>query len=218
MDRRLFLILYIFIGILDLGILSLYPEYRVFSKPLIMISLILFFLSVTRSTGLHKEKILFALALLFALSGDIFLIPENLFVFGLGSFLLMQIGYSVSFLFGNNFWGKREWVFTSIIAVISLLNLYYLWPSLDTMKIPVVVYTLAISAMTVLAFTRDKVSTGYSMILAGSIFFLVSDSLLAIQLFSAEIAYGGLVVMATYIAAQYLIVCGYTKYLMTTYT
>jgi hypothetical protein len=49
------------------------------------------------------------------------------------------------------------------------------------------------------------------MVLAGAFLFVISDSSIAINKFSHHFANAGIVVMTTYLIAQYLIVLGYIR-------
>ena len=78
------------------------------------------------------------------------------------------------------------------------------------MKIPVLIYAIIISLMAIMATNRygrtNRVS--FIMVLMGAIFFLASDTALAINKFSSPYAYSGIVIMATYMLAQYYITRG----------
>ncbi|NDK18698.1 MAG: lysoplasmalogenase [Zetaproteobacteria bacterium] len=78
---------------------------------------------------------------------------------------------------------------------------------LGAFKIPVVVYGLVISSFGALCFInnlqqKDKAS---AVLLIGALLFMLSDSLLAVNKFYRSIEILNLLVMLTYIAAQYLI-------------
>ena len=93
----------------------------------------------------------------------------------------------------------------------------YLWPGLHDMKIPVAVYVLAIAAMGWQATARwigagpsgvtASVVTEPGALLAciGAVFFLVSDSVLAVNRFRRPFAAAQAVVLGTYFLAQCLI-------------
>lgn len=51
----------------------------------------------------------------------------------------------------------------------------------------------------------------FSLVFSGSLFFVVSDTLIAVNRFLVTTPYAGLFVMATYIAAQFLIMKGILK-------
>lgn len=81
--------------------------------------------------------------------------------------------------------------------------------------VPVLVYMLAISAMSYAAFIRDRSLPGYGMVLFGTLFFIISDAVLAIQAFGPGMKLGSLTVMSTYAAAQFFIVTGFILSLKT---
>jgi uncharacterized membrane protein YhhN len=77
----------------------------------------------------------------------------------------------------------------------------YLWPRTGTHRVPVLLYSAALLAMTVTALDRRSPAAG-----AGGLLFLVSDSLLALRKFGGiELPAGDALVMATYAAAQALL-------------
>jgi len=208
-----FLWIYAFIGIADLFVLTAWPEWRFITKPLIMISLMVHFLRASRQIKSRKAVYIFGLALVFAWLGDVFLLAEDRFIFGLGSFLIMQLLYVICFLIGHNFHGKREWFYAALLLATTAAVNFMLWPHVGDLRIPVIVYTLAIGLMSYVAYSRDLLSKGYMSIWIGTVFFLVSDSLLAINLFNGPIAMGGILVMSTYIIAQFMITVGYIDFL-----
>ena len=60
---------------------------------------------------------------------------------------------------------------------------------------------------------RDRVSeASFYPVFVGALLFILSDSLLAFDKFLVPIPHAGVLVMSTYIAAQYLIVEGVTAY------
>jgi len=209
-------ILYLVFGVIciaDLVVMTSYAEFRYFSKPLIMISLMAFFL--TRSEVPLEDSLtrMFLVSMVFGLGGDVLLMFDGMFLFGLLSFLVMQIGYISCYLRGKNFFGRREITIGMVIAMLVVANILYLWPNLDTMKFPVIFYSLALGLMAWTAFTRDLRKPGYFQVAAGSVFFLISDSLLGIEAFTGEILLGRGSVMVTYCLAQLLIVTGFASYL-----
>ena len=142
-------------------------------------------------------------ALIFSCIGDVLLmLPFDWFLFGLGSFLIAH------FFYIRHFWGvwDREhvpfrWIPTLVIGIYLAGLLFLLSPILGDLKGPVIVYGLVISAMLLLAFHSGR--SGYQW---GACLFVLSDSLLAINKFHTPLPLAGLLVMATYGAAQYLLV------------
>lgn len=188
------------------------PEWRWFTKPLLMPLLLLgFYLSSTKrnSTGFY----FIAAALVFSWAGDVLLQMKGMFIPGLISFLLAHIFYIVYFIRSNP--GKKGLLqFQPLIGIpvllYILLFLWMLFPYLDALKIPVTVYGITIGTMLLASInmrrkTNDMAAT-YFMI--GALLFVVSDSLLAVNLFAYSHMLLSLCVMLTYSSAQYLIVKG----------
>jgi uncharacterized membrane protein YhhN len=178
------------------------------TKPLLMISLGIFYFQKTKANLTLQDKIMLA-ALVFSCFGDTFLMFQaknpHFFLFGLGSFLLAQIAYC--FIFSKN--GKRD-LFKRIPFVLYSASLFYfLKPSIpNDFLFPIIVYTLAITWMGNQAVERQANPKSYQFVLLGAITFIVSDSLIAINKFAFSIPMAGLWIMATYIVAQYLIIEG----------
>ena len=201
-----FLILYIFLGILDLLSISFFIEFRWLTKPLILLSLIWFY----NNTESSNKSLLFQAGLFMALLGDIFLINDGqlYFLLGLGSFLVMQLCYSLYFIRNSFVATAQKWLF--VIFLFAVLGLYMngIWEKLGEMVIPVLVYSTIIVLMASTAILRSTTLKGYWSVVVGAIFFIISDGLIAWNSFIESINQGGILIMATYIIAQYLIVNG----------
>lgn len=206
-------LIFTIIGMADLLVLSFWPQYRAITKPLIMLSLLGYFYLETRQVDYKNLKILFSCALVFAWLGDVFLLGQSYFIYGLLSFLVMQVLYTLSFVKDQNYYGRREWLYGMVLSTIVVAMNYYLSDHVGDMRIPVIVYTLAISLMSYVAYTRDFTWAGYWSVFIGTVFFLVSDSLLSLNMFRGPVQGFGIMVMATYIIAQWLIVKGFVDYL-----
>jgi len=206
-----FTILFITLGLVDLFAVSYYPSFRWISKPLIMISLISYYFFSTRDRSLFN--VVFFAGLIAALLGDVFLLlnGEKYFLLGLGSFLIMQVIYIFTFIKGSYHRSTSK----GLIALVFLVTLIYflklLWPHLDAMAIPVSIYSLIIVVMAISALMRNKNLTGYNWVLGGAILFMISDGFIAWNKFMTPVALGGIIVMSTYILAQYFILMGMLK-------
>lgn len=207
------------IAFLFLALLHLYavyanlPNLRFFSKPLICISLIFI---LYKETGLKKniEKLV-AVGLFFGCLGDIFLmLNENMFVAGLASFLIGHILYVIAFSKQTSAKALSKHKSYILIAGILASFSYYLYsilkPSLGPLKIPVILYIIVIAAMAFFAYTRRYQTNTLSFIicLIGTLLFIFSDSILALNKFVAYLANSGLYIMSSYILAQYFITLG----------
>ena len=196
-----------FLVILVLNILFIYTltEYRTVSKPMIMASLIGFYIS-----NVKTQSNTFILALIFALFGDIFLMFDSneFFLIGLGSFLLMQILYAYNF-YQDYSGDKRLFAKAStILLILGIAVLSYLWNGLGDLKIPVMIYTFAILLMVLTAIIRNKQLNGYHEIFYGVVLFLISDAFLGISKFGIPNPNFGIIVIVTYMIAKFLIVRG----------
>jgi uncharacterized membrane protein YhhN len=223
MKNRLLTILFIFsITGVFIGIVFHLKWFDYLCKPLIMISIGSYFLQ--NSKKIDKRIIRIALiAFLFSLFGDIFLMFTDkrmiLFILGLGSFLVAQVSYSLlfhrsvkisdnkPFLPGNWIW-LIGYVTYGVIFYISLFN------HLDViLKIAAFAYMTALLGMSAMALNRFKAvnSSSFFQVFTGSVLFVISDSLIALDKFLMPIPNNLLLVMSTYIAAQYLIMRGILK-------
>lgn len=207
--------LFIFVAIAE-ALLQIFnwQEFNLFVKPLIVVSLAAFYIQNSES----KNR-LFILALFFCWLGDVFLLFEQLngfyFMGGLGSFLIAHI--LLIFLYGklkntegDSFNGpqKARVSFPVILAGTGLISILY--PSLGALKIPVIIYAVALMIMVLQAIYRYGFTSSKSFwnVCVGALFFMLSDSLLALNKFYQPIANAGVLVIATYMAALYFIVRG----------
>lgn len=212
-----FQLLFVFIFILQL--LSVWSSKTVlasFSKPLIVISLLIMLSVGTRLKGRFHKRIF--TGLVFALAGDVLLTyaagSENFFIWGLAAFLLCHLFYIRAFYLDFKSApeldkkGARIAIFCCAILAISFY--FYLRPHLGIMKLPVMTYILVISMMMMMScFRNQRVNNiSFKLILFGAIFFLLSDGILAYNKFVSPISHSGVWIMASYMIAQYLITMG----------
>jgi uncharacterized membrane protein YhhN len=131
---------------------------------------------------------------------------------GLGSFLICQILYAmVFFKFGSQpLVGPVSRIGSLLVSIYLLLLTFFLFPFLGELFIPVLIYSLAISTMLVLAIGLEGKIDGRIavLIIGGAAFFVISDSLLATDKFVEPFPLSRLMVMSTYLLAQYGIVFG----------
>jgi len=154
--------------------------------------------------------------LLFSWAGDVILEfsdNSNMFTLGLISFLLAHVMYFMVFVSTpgrNTILSDRKWVLIPVISYGAVL-VSILYNDLAQMRLPVIMYTIVILTMLSGAINRiGKVKkASFNMILAGAILFVISDSVIAVNKFSYPFASSGIVIMSTYVLAQYLLVTGY---------
>jgi uncharacterized membrane protein YhhN len=89
----------------------------------------------------------------------------------------------------------------------------FLKDGLGAMLIPVAIYMLVILTMATTAYLRKNSVNilSYGLVFLGALFFMISDSILAINKFHQPIPWSDISIMATYAIAQYLIVLGILK-------
>jgi uncharacterized membrane protein YhhN len=212
-----FSISFVLIGILDLFIEVFdISEARLFIKPLICIVLSGYLISKTRLYG-NFSKLIFA-GLVFSLIGDIALLfagkGGTFFIVGLSAFLVAHIFYATAFFRDYRYdpHASKKYGHIMLFVMTVFTISFYIWirPYLVDMKMPVMAYMVVISIMAITAGYRyERVNLlSFQLILAGAICFIVSDTLLAINKFVQPFLFSGVFIMATYMAAQFLITLG----------
>lgn len=146
------------------------------------------------------------LGLLFSLMGDVLLmLPSNLFLPGLVSFLIAHVFYILAFSKGQNLrlQNLSWWPF----LLFGVLIVGFMMPSLGEMTIPVLAYMIVILTMGWRAYERwsQRKTVEAKWALIGAILFIVSDTALGINRFRLPFELATLVVLGTYFPAQWLI-------------
>lgn len=143
----------------------------------------------------------FVLALVLSLAGDVFLmLPRNLFVAGLASFLLGHVAYIAGFGLGEA-WPWILGVTLVALAVGTPILRALLARGEKELVGPVVAYMAVISVMVACA-----IGTGDAVAIAGAVLFMASDSLIAWNRFVRPLAWAPVTIMVTYHLAQALLV------------
>lgn len=220
MNKKVFFFLFILsvTGVFT-GIILYEKWFDFIFKPLIMISLGGMFFA--ESAGV-RTKVFAGWAFLFSLLGDTFLMfagkNQLFFMAGLGSFLVSQIGYIFLFQHSNKIaeiqsclYLKKHpgWLFLYFVYGTSIY--FLLFSNLDVvLKVAVFIYMVALLGMSVMALDRKGVipEKSFQFVFIGSLLFVISDSAIAINKFLQPIPFDGIIVMSTYMAAQFLIVRG----------
>ncbi|WP_299434684.1 lysoplasmalogenase [uncultured Aquimarina sp.] len=205
---------YAFIVILDLicGSLEGFEVFRYFTKPSILIALLVFFIKNNSmlTKGVRRYMLL---AIIFSLIGDVFLLFDKMhslfFIGGLASFLMAHIFYVLVFAKKRN--KKRKGtVFLIFTLVYGAVLFCVIQEGLAALLMPVAVYMIIILTMSNMAYLRKGMvpHISYGLVFIGSLFFMLSDSLLAINMFHTSLFLGNILIMSTYAIAQFLIVYG----------
>ncbi len=218
MIEYIFLILFFIVAIIEL-----FAEYKenkkikYLSKPLLMPLLILFYIfGAIEGASISQIDWLIVVALISGCAGDIFLMLENeekWFLFGMVAFLMNQIFYIISFflsisdIMNFDIWGL-------FLLGPAILVLIFTVPRFikktEDMKIPVLVYLVAILIMHIAAILRLAEFSGFPFIFVyvGSISFIFSDACIATNKWAGEFTNARLIIMTTYIMAQFYITLG----------
>jgi uncharacterized membrane protein YhhN len=160
----------------------------------------------------RKRARLLTLALLCSAAGDVFLgiDGERLFVPGLASFLLTHLLYAAIFVQSSKTsrapltgWRKVALVAVPVFAA-SFASV--LFPKLGGLAAPVVLYMIVIVTMAVLSLRLNA-----WMVPVGALFFVASDSLLALGKFLWSAPWISPAIWITYALAQLLIVFGLSE-------
>lgn len=145
-------------------------------------------------------------ALVASLAGDVFLMLEDRFVLGLGSFLVAHLLYIGAFV-TMDFIGGGFVVGAALVAVlIRLVGVRIVVgaaASSERLRNPVALYMLVISIMVAFAF-----ATARPWAIAGAVLFYVSDACIGWSRFVAEFPQQRLVIMTTYHLGQVGLVLG----------
>jgi len=152
---------------------------------------------------------LLSAALLFCAAGDAALgyeDGENLTI-GLGLFLVAQVLFVVTFT--RDFKVQKPRIPGAIFLIAyAVLMAFILRPTLEDMALPVYVYLTVITVMGVAAAFRYPSS---GLVVGGALFFIASDSMLAIAEFRDPLPASDYLVMITYYVAIFLIAYGMVR-------
>lgn len=212
--ESIWLQLYVFVGMTHIISLVTALEWlSILTKCLLMPLLFMYVYTCIE----HKHPVFkpVAGALLFSWVGDVLLLFQEsnslFFILGLAAFLLAHLTYILVFrraVRTGESTLRAFWMLLPLLFAGALLVRIY--AGLEDMAIPVFAYALAISAMCIFAMRRAGRTDAYSFgfVLAGAVIFILSDSMIAWNSFYRPFALARLLIMSTYIFAQYLIITG----------
>ncbi len=158
--------------------------------------------SMTSENKIYSHYLITALC--FCLLGDIFLLNELYFLFGLSAFLIAHMVFTYAFSMVYGFYKKVS----PLIILFLVCGSYFLYlkPGLKSYTLPVAIYMTAIIIMTWQAvglFIRNR-QRAYLLIAIGGVLFTLSDALLAYNKFKQPFVLADVLILATYWAAIYL--------------
>ncbi|MGA8513695.1 MAG: lysoplasmalogenase family protein [Burkholderiaceae bacterium] len=183
----------------------------------IAIFIVATYVHMTRTTTLNTTKNstdtsfsfaprLLLAALGFSLIGDVLLMFHGYFVFGLVAFLCAHLAYIALFKRGVAWFPHRGALLATLVYGAAMYAFIYSYlPA--ALKLPVAVYVLAIALMGAQALGRASVrrDDASRCVAIGALFFMASDTLLAINRFVTPLPVSALWVLSSYYTAQFLI-------------
>lgn len=188
-----------------------------YTKPWLMAWIAIYFLIFSTRTD---YRVVAVLAFFFSWVGDMFLMlahtNELLFFAGVGGFFVAQLFYVYLFTFYSGSLSVKGFIrryplFSLPFIIYLAVILFILLPRMEGVMIPIIIiYAISLIGMSLAALNRrGKVNQrSFWLLFAGSLLFVASDSMIAINKFYAEFSRSSFLVMLTYFTAQYLIMQG----------
>jgi len=186
--------------------------YRLFSKPLVMLSLIFFYL-INNNEG-SKKKFKFMLTALIAfLIGDLFLIFENtyLYISGLLFFIIAKLNYVARFSNQRDFNLVKLVPFLIACFFYMAFIMFFVLNNLKSFFIPAMLYLFATMIVALFAILRKGAVSkrSFNLVMVGIFLGIICDSISLFQSFYDEnFFYHKITVMLTYGLSQYFIISG----------
>ena len=214
----LWLYVYMIAGIVDLSLIAQsLSDYRIFSKPVILLSLIIYFVKGSQLIqGSFLRKSVTA-ALVFSLAGDILMMFPHLFLYGLGAYFISFICYIFAFKVSqrlavnfSGFYIIRLFLYNLPFYFLTAILYFLIHYQLGAMKTPVIIFLCAMAIMVATARERFKKTNPASFwqVMIGAFLFFVSQGIYLLHVFFQPLADADVLVMGTYLLAQLLIVMG----------
>lgn len=147
-------------------------------------------------------------ALFFSWVGDITI--HFYFLLGVGSFFIAHVAY----IYGLFQWRAKPlkpqwWTFIAILLYLGGM-FWVLLPHIGSMTPFIITYAITLGT-TLIAAVHIAPTKGKVLLLVGVLFFVISDSILAVSNFAIPFSGSRVMVMSTYILAQGLMVAGILK-------
>jgi uncharacterized membrane protein YhhN len=174
-------------------------------KPLTMVFIISIAL-LAKTPPSRRYKYVIIAGLLFSLVGDIFLmLPMDLFIAGLISFLIAHLIYTYAFRAGRPL--RIKFMAMLLFAIYGVIIYAILLPNLNGMTVPVAAYVVVILTMAWQAWDQwEQVRTRWALLaFIGAVVFVISDTVLALNKFGEPFTAARALTLSTYYSAQWLI-------------
>ena len=166
--------------------------------------------SARGTSGSKTPWVLLMAALGGSLAGDVFLMFPGFFIPGLVSFLVAHLFYVALFKSGQSWFPHRGALAATLGIGVAMYAFLWTGGLPPALRAPVAAYVLVIALMAAQAIGRATVlrDAPSLWVAIGAGFFMLSDSLLATNRFVTPLPMAQIWVLATYYAAQALIVAG----------
>ena len=192
------------IGLLAVSAMALESQYSLgyaLGKGLTT-TMVIFLALTNRALPLHK---LIITGLIFCLAGDLLLLNQDYFVFGLISFFTAHAIFLYVLLRSYPSKNKR-WIYLVFWSIGGGI-FYLLYPNLKGLTYPVLAYVLIISSMSAQAARAYILNRNNktALLFAGALFFMLSDTVLAYSKFVFNFSFSSLLILSTYWTAISLI-------------
>lgn len=174
-------------------------------KPLTMVFIILIAV-LAKEPPSRRYKIAIVAGLIFSMIGDVLLsLPVDAFMIGLISFLIAQMIYTYAFRAGRAL--RIKFIAVLAFLIYGVIIFVALLPGLNGMAVPVAAYILVIMIMAWQAWDQwDDVRARWALLaFIGASFFVISDTLLAVNKFGEPFVAARALTLTTYFSAQWLI-------------
>jgi uncharacterized membrane protein YhhN len=172
---------------------------ELWSKPLTLLALI--GVAVTLDPADPAVRVWFVVALVFSLAGDVLLLDDRRFVFGLAAFLCGHLAYTAGFIAAPDWrWWSAAVALGALTPLVAVAGSRIVTGArADDPKLgpPVVAYLTVISAMAIAA-----AAAGNAWAVLGAALFVASDTILGWRNFVSRRPWMPLAVMVTYHLGQ----------------
>lgn len=233
--------LFIIIAVMELYAEFVHHREMMFVLKPFLLPLLMLYYVLSVDGAWNKAHRLMIPALFFSWVGDVSLLltPENAtdthimgvaknkyyFFGGVGGFLVSHLFFIAVYVQAKINWpaslfSRKKWPFMLIALfvlamLITVVPRVYANPEKSIAAIPVVVYAFVLGSMAAVALSRYGFvsAAGFWSVFIGSLWFLISDSMIAINFlaFEGAIPRAGFWIMLTFLIAEYLIADGILK-------
>lgn len=211
-----FTILYSVVLVLDVVVKIVFSldnvTYRFFTKPLVIITLLVFYMLNSKDKNSKKHKFM-VVALVLYLMGDLFYIIKNNLFFTIATlfFAFAKVFYILRFSNGNDFKIKRIVPFLILCFLYIIFIMFFVYENLGDSLYSTVVYVFIMLLTFLFALLRKGAVNrkSYILVLFGVAVSVLTDSVAVLEMFYHKYKmYNNVVSMVLYGVSQYLIVLG----------